>query len=164
MNTTFHNLRRCFKPILPLKLSFIYPCLHSSSFLVFLHSNIGISKNTGKKHSYIWRGQQVKEKRNNSRQNTREHFFKYAHPTSNHESVLNNPFLSTITLQGKLRAAETVLIRMCLCAIRLIILHSCYWVRAVCVRCACGARASTLAKRQRQIFKVLKTIRAYSNQ
>lgn len=52
-------------------------------------------------------------------------------PLSNHESVLNKPFRSTITLQGKLRAAETVLISMCLCAIRLIILHSFYRVRAV---------------------------------
>lgn len=52
-------------------------------------------------------------------------------PLSNHDSVLNKPFLSTITLQRKLSAAETVLISMCLCAIRLIILHSFYWVRAV---------------------------------
>lgn len=134
MNTTFYNLRRCFKPILPLKLSFIYPCLHSSSFLVFLHSNVGISKNTGKKHSYIWRGQQVKEKKtvhDKIRENIFLSMLILCLPISNHESELNKPFLSTITLQGKLRAAETVPISMCLCAIRLIILHSFYWVRAV---------------------------------
>ena len=41
---------------------------------------------------------------------------------SNHDSVINKPFLSTITLQRKLNSQ---------CAIRLIILHSFYSVRAV---------------------------------